>query len=333
MALELYKDIDFFRRYNDPQKTDCRDISLKLRLTNRCNFNCHYCPYRDNSVGFLEWKYLERMINFVDILDNQYFYIYLHGGEPTLHPDFIRFVRILNNNLSQKNVDYFIYFDTNFTISEKRLREFLSVIDCSKFKINCTYHRDQSNDIEKFLYKYEVLKDYNIQKQLNIMFQYQYFSQLQDLFYRIRDLGHSNVVPKPIQFDGEELKYSISQKNFFYENDPRLFYFVKNGESIIFSLNQVELDELNDFSFLRCDYGMKNIVIDVDGSLYFCVAHQLNRIRSELATVSKKEAMNIFNQNLLDYYNLNKPGVCLYTKCSACDLRILKRGRYFKVIG
>ena len=232
MALNIYRGMKYFKRYNDPQKNEGNDISIKIRLTNRCNFKCHYCTYRNNSEEFLKWDHLEKILNFIDSLNKDYFYIYLHGGEPTIHPDFIRFIQAINNILTKKKINYFIYFDTNFTMKFEDFQILLSGIDTSKFKINCTYHIDQYLNSEDFLSKYLKLSKYEIQTQLNIMFQYKYFDKLKNMFDVLMSLDYKNIVPKPISYNNEEFNYSLEQKQFFYDNDPRIFYYIdhKNCE-------------------------------------------------------------------------------------------------------
>ena len=240
MALDIYENMKFFRRYNDPQKIDCNDISLKLRLTNRCNQFCHYCPYRNNSESFLKWEQLKKMLDFVEMLNNDYFYIYLHGGEPTLHPDFIEFVHKLNGILARKNVDYFIYFDTNLTMSVSTLNALFRNVDAPKFKINCTYHIKQCLQFNDFLDKYLMLDRFRLQKQLNVMFQYDYYDALKDICYKLIDFNHVNIVPKPILYEGEEHQYTAKQKEFFYLNDPRrVYYFDDYDKKHIFTFNKI----------------------------------------------------------------------------------------------
>lgn len=325
MALTMYKGMKYFKRYNDPQKNEGNDISLKIRLTNRCNYKCHYCAYRNNSEEFLKWNQLEKILTFIESLTKDYFYIYLHGGEPTIHPDFIKFVHSIDSILTTKNVEYFIYFDTNFTMKFEDFQTLLTGINISKFKINCTYHVDQCLDYEKFLDKYLKLTEYKIQTQLNIMFQYKYFDRLKNMFDTLTELKYINVVPKPISYNNEESKYSIEQKQFFYDNDPRIFYYIdyKNCEHT-FNINQMELNNYNNFSLLKCEYGEKNIVIDVSGDMFYCVSHQLGRTKKNIENIPI--SMNIFNDPIENYYNASKPKICLYNTCSACDLRILKRG-------
>jgi MoaA/NifB/PqqE/SkfB family radical SAM enzyme len=292
-----------FKRYNDPQRND--GLSLKIRLTNRCNFKCHYCFYRDNSSEFAD---LDRVIQFLWTLKDKYpyFYIYLHGGEPTIHPSFLSFIYELEGVLKGK--DHFLYFDTNFSQPASFWGEFCGLVDTDKTKVNCTLHLSQVKDLNEFIQKFDGLE---CTKQFNIMVESSTFDECEAIFDSLNP--EWNVVPKPI-FDGiDELEYTNTQKRFFYENDiTRQFCF----DDKIFSLNQIELEGRNNFYMWKCKYGKKNIVIDVNGDMYYCVAHQLS---------SGKPFMNLNKDGIDKYFQVYKPSTCLFHKCSACDLRIWKK--------
>lgn len=292
-----------FHRHNDPQRND--GLSLKIRLTNKCNFKCHYCFYRDNSSPFAD---LDRVIEFFKALKDRYpyFYIYLHGGEPTIHPSFLSFIYELEKVLRGK--DHFLYFDTNFSQSDSFWGEFCSLVDIDKTKVNCTLHLSQIKDLNGFIQKFDKLK---CTKQLNVMVESSTFDQCRSLISFID--GGWNVVPKPI-FDGiNELEYTDEQKAYFYCHDStRQFCF----DDKVFSLNQIELERRNNFYMWKCEYGKRNVVIDVNGDMYYCVAHQLS---------SGKPFMNLNKDEIGKYFEVHKPSICLFHKCSACDLRIWKR--------
>ena len=241
----------------------------------------------------------------------EYFYIYLHGGEPTLHPEFTRFLWKLNTLFDSRNIDFFIYFDTNFTKSEAYWKKFYTFTDSKRTKVNCTLHPSQCKDVTSFIDKFDRLHGL---KQFNIMVEYDTFNECQAIFEKLNT--EWNVVPKPIFHRSNELRYSDSQKQFFYDNDPtRQFHYIDDGGEHVFSLNEIELKHLNNFYMWNCEYGKKNIVIDVNGDMYYCVAHQLTY---------GLPFMNLLKDGPQKYFKFHKPSICIFKKCSACDLRILK---------
>lgn len=322
MALNKFKNMKFFRRYKDPQRYDCNDVCVKIRLTNQCNYKCPYCYYRNNKEPNIPWKNLQRIIDFLKILNKDYYYIYIHGGEPTIHPDFIKFNAELNKALQGK--DYFIYFDTNF--SQDNIQywyNLLDNVDKSKYKINANLH--YGHERPEFYENYRKLYKYGVEMQLNIMVFYSIYYKCLDMFDVLKS-EFDNVIPKPVFYLMDEFRYSPLERLFFYEKDPRKFYWIdKNGLENIYSLNEIEFRKLNNFSFLKCDYGKKGIVIDTNGDFYFCTAHHLQRNRIEI-----NSPMNIFNDDLEKYFKIKKPKYCMFHSCSACDLRIKKYGKMKK---
>jgi uncharacterized radical SAM superfamily Fe-S cluster-containing enzyme len=70
---------------------------LTLDLTNRCNMMCDPCFMDANQVGFvheLSWPEIKEILdNSMTIKPRRQMSVQFSGGEPTLHPDFIRAVR------------------------------------------------------------------------------------------------------------------------------------------------------------------------------------------------------------------------------------------------
>ena len=64
--------------------------SLIVDITGRCNMNCNFCYYPDRSLPDMSAEYFENVCAKLP----GHVYIRLAGGEPTLHPDLINFLRI-----------------------------------------------------------------------------------------------------------------------------------------------------------------------------------------------------------------------------------------------
>jgi hypothetical protein len=69
----------------------------QIDLTNRCNLTCPVCFASANQAGYLAEPSYEMVVEYLRSLRNQHPYpataIQFTGGEPTLHPDFLRIVK------------------------------------------------------------------------------------------------------------------------------------------------------------------------------------------------------------------------------------------------
>ncbi|RLA96896.1 MAG: hypothetical protein DRG37_09015, partial [Deltaproteobacteria bacterium] len=92
-----------------PRRLDLRKVYIEI--TNRCNLNCRMCfrKFWNSPLGEMPFEGFREIIGqlreFPDIKT-----IYLGGiGEPTIHPDFIRMVRLVRDE------GYSLEFGTNGT--------------------------------------------------------------------------------------------------------------------------------------------------------------------------------------------------------------------------
>ena len=61
-------------------------------LTKRCNSKCDFCIEKEvNTGGFLSWKDFKKSVEFAK--EHELNNFFLHGGEPTMHPDIVKFAK------------------------------------------------------------------------------------------------------------------------------------------------------------------------------------------------------------------------------------------------
>ena len=72
----------------------------QIDLSNRCNLNCPVCFASANNAGYVAEPDYEMVVEYLQTLRNQHPYpataIQFTGGEPTIHPDFLRIVKKAN---------------------------------------------------------------------------------------------------------------------------------------------------------------------------------------------------------------------------------------------
>lgn len=110
-----------------------RNISAHIFLTLQCNLNCQYCVNQANPKESKIKKYIfspgEKWVSAINRMKKS---VILTGGEPTLHPDFIKIV----NNINKK-IPIIIY--TNFCWKKEFLNKFIKELR-RPVKIFGSYH-------------------------------------------------------------------------------------------------------------------------------------------------------------------------------------------------
>lgn len=129
-----------------------RGVMIQISLTMRCNYDCDYCTQKfiekervqHKEVGFISWiKFLKRFPYKIKE-------VYVSGGEPTLHKDFVRIVKYL------LSCGYHVKIFTNLSNPEV-IKE---IPPSRKLMITTTLHNHiEVKDFEK---TYNDLKDYQI---------------------------------------------------------------------------------------------------------------------------------------------------------------------------
>ncbi len=72
------------------EKSDLQEFFCLL--TKQCNSNCNFCIEKDvRTGGFLSWENFKKAVNFAK--ESGLYNFFLHGGEPTLHPDIVDFAQ------------------------------------------------------------------------------------------------------------------------------------------------------------------------------------------------------------------------------------------------
>ena len=200
-------------------------MRLEIRLTSNCNYSCEYCDsLHDNKSKADEFNF----IGFGDVLsqfkDPE---IFIYGGEPTTHKDFIKLIEYLKEH----SPDSEITVQTNLSNPD--------ILQIEGIKINASFHSSQTK-FATFLQNV-----YRIQSKIyEISFMdaddndYKYFKILRNLFPglvqfcpvidsdikkpsstpRVKELQHKDIF-KDIQDDWHFVKHDSGLSNYDYWKD------------------------------------------------------------------------------------------------------------------
>ena len=116
--------------------------TIQIDITNACNKRCSNCTRfcgNHNGSFFMDFDTFKRAINSLEGYDGV---VGIMGGEPTLHPEFERFITYLKEKTGKQNEKHRLLYPQKEFIKEIRHREFESHVlreredECDLFKMS-----------------------------------------------------------------------------------------------------------------------------------------------------------------------------------------------------
>jgi len=308
------------------------DLKITLKPCFKCNHKCWFCDEYDNKSKTWTKEQCDKVLDKLKSIpkNKQKLFFYFYGGEPTLSKHW----EYLNYKLVElfPDKELFIQTQTNLSLKPLRLENFLKKINKIKQKnhtidICSSYHLDKQH-VKDFIDKMYICERYD---SLGLCFfstelpkKEQTLRELYNIVQHFPDKLKMRFTEKHnlqfLKIPGYEeylkddyligddhgkslefrywLKYYPELKMYFEQG----WNFKVNGEIYNFS----EVSGLNihkKFKFMKCDCGIKNMVIDHDLNVYHCNDDFYNGINITL----------LDNLDLSTY--LNKPLRCLNNHC------------------
>lgn len=303
-------------------KTVGKDLdifTIEVRLTSKCNYNCYYCTdLHYNKVPFVvhNVKHICELINTAYKHFNKPIYLYIYGGEPTIYPHLFDYIDGLIEGVDC-NVEIEIDIQSNLSLKKSWWNKF-----CNKYsdknhyiKICGSYHNTQTN-IYKFIEKALILKKYNMLNMISFMYNRKK-SVIPDFNFATKILGyeHCEICPLIDSRVSQPLESDIAEVSYIKENEDindfkkHSFFFndtipVDNQKKSRFDF---WLSNDNTFTGYLCNTPLDRIVIDWDGSCFFCESHLFS---------DTPPVFNINNENnYTEYFSNLKPTICKFKKC------------------
>ena len=200
-------------------------------LGRRCNYDCSYCPAHRHD-NFSPHASLDELKSAVDFLF-EYIDTYMEkrtykhtsisftGGEPTVNPNFIPFVKYLKEEYEAKYQDKWacgFALTSNGAMSAKMADAVMENLG----HITVSYHAESDNKLKQQVRdRIKQFHDADFSISCNVMFHAAYFDECKDLCYYLHDLG-VKYVPRII---GEE---PDSKSNFAHMYTDEQLDYMKN---------------------------------------------------------------------------------------------------------
>jgi len=243
-------------------------------ITKRCNYDCSYCSDmlhdKISKRPSLEKMQLAASNIFKHIPPSNCFFDF-SGGEPTIIPDFDKFLEWLKVEKNIRRVGFITNGTRNFNYYNKIMKY--------NDHITISYHFEYAND-EKLLDKIIRLhKIYDKKIRVQIMYHAKYFERLKNVvktlkdnnvFYSIREIREKAASP---DFDPDAIAYSEEMISWMKDNEPKISNkmlgrgLTTEGEIELPSGNYMIHHKLNDFKGWYCWIGLDYFQIWFDGTI------------------------------------------------------------------
>ena len=299
-------------------------FTIEVRLTSKCNYNCYYCTdLHYNKVPFVmhNVKHMCDLINAAYRILKKPIYVYIYGGEPTIYPHLYEYLDGLIEKI-ECDVDITIDIQSNLSLKLDWWKKFCKKYNGVKqyLKICGSYHNTQST-IQDFLSKALLLKKYNMLNTVTFMYNKQK-NVMSDFNTAVKFLGiqHCEISPLIDSRVSQPKESNIDELNHIKENEnvdnfkSHSFFFdesihVEEEHGAIKKRSRFDFWLTNDNTFTGCVCAtpLDRLVIDWDGSVFYCESHLFSE---------KAPMFNINDLNNYELYFKNiKPVRCEFKKC------------------
>lgn len=298
-------------------------IGVTLRFSDRCNYKCEYCNYHDNSLPFYSYSHSIKLVdNLMESLKTKNkIFVYIHGGEPTIIP---KFKEIIDYILTFNNV-HDIIIQTNCSKDKEYFNQFIGYEKVS-FAISYQHHMNRNKEFLLYQEKAEFLIENNLLYHINFSLENMYIDEIVNIIkhlHKVHDFdgkiiyNYIDVHPKEyieihniinaVYFDDKEYAMKIT-----FDDDS-----VKQYDDY----NALRKDGYNKYKRYTCTAGNKNLVIQPNGDIYYCLSHE----------ATGKPIGNLITDNTVEKIISRKMIICNFDDCSCelwlekCNLSYLRR--------
>ncbi len=280
------------------------DFGITWEVTSNCTQDCRYCDLHKNEKTF----YPEKIIKFINKLsEHKNVILTLFGGEPTSHPDFIKILQKLNNNITLgifTNLSKDIYF----------LEKILEIK--SNIKFETSYHPSFTNYLE---YKKKI--KFLIERGVSVSIAFMYDTSINDLKQKYGELCSICKETSPNIIDYFDQIVSKEEKDWILEelkNKSKNIFLKYQESGVVYDAlttpSFLWMNNINNYKYYLCECGKKCFYISSNGDVYPCLDYKKNNF---------DKFFNV-NENYTHVLNrvLEKGIICKSDRCtSEIDVR------------
>jgi len=244
---------------------------IEFKPTDNCNFSCSYCCFHDNTTKHLSDELFSnylKVLSGMEINEKEIF-LFVYGGEPTLHPKLADLIISIVNLFKDKKVNVLIqsnglYYKQSDYI---KLHEKLSIYDID-YVWSFSFHHEHTKifkivNIIKYLMsidRFEVLT-YMINKK-NIKMDIRNLNIFKTLGI---DVYVRTILQESAYFKKSEYSHLISSTP-----DETPYIIEKNNKLTKLSFENLSMGGFLNFKDYYCTAGNNTILLSSSGKIYRC---------------------------------------------------------------
>lgn len=265
---------------------------IYIEITNICNMNCSFCPPHKRKNDYMSKEEFECILDKIKPYTD---YIYLHvKGEPLLHPDFDKFVKLAFDK------GFFVNITTNGTLLDKHIDAFKYVGQIN-ISLHATNQQEIINSAKQIKDCYVNFRVWNFVDEEN-----KTIKLLEDAF----DIDiQSKLKEKLIEVNHNSLQKEI---NFTLKDN---FYVSVQNE-----FKWPDLSNKQEFENGYCHALKDHIAILVDGTVVPCCLDNNGDIN--LGNIFEESLEEILNsKRTIDMIDGFKNRICTEELCKKCEYK------------
>jgi MoaA/NifB/PqqE/SkfB family radical SAM enzyme len=250
------------------------DIEAGWALNLLCNYDCEYCFSRASTEHRLVGRMSpEQYLEFFDSTGKTWL-LHLTGGEPFLHPEFVRLCRTLTSRH---------YISVNSNLSSGRVHDFAADVDASRVQyVHCGVHtaeRDRRKGWQRLLANVTLLLEGGFPVFASLVMTPAAFAAFPRVAGSFTSLGVP-LIPKALRgsYEGRWYPQAYTEaertqfRRFWEQADAiaRASKWQPDHSTVNPLLDRDYLDGFPDFAGIPCSAGRMSVSIGPDGKIFRC---------------------------------------------------------------
>lgn len=317
--VDKYKDgsgtfVDFIDDQFDVKEFDkliCTEFTdkfvIEFKPTDKCNFGCSYCCFHDNQGVHLSdenfYKYLEVLRNINT--SNKEIFLFVYGGEPTLHPHMTEYIIRMRDNFPNKKFRALIQSNgMHWSLEDyKHHCEILMEHDID-FQFGFSFHHE-SCKVSDLKPRIDYLRSIDKFETLVYMLTRKGIDKHVQMIKVLKGMGIPLYVRTILQ-ESEWIGKSEYRKWISHKPDETPFIVVDDGGVHCYSFEELAMQGYLNFNGYCCSAGQNVLLLSANGKIYRC----------DMDFLYDKNVIYDVNISTEQLFNINECLQCTHKFCS-----------------